>query len=408
MWNKIDKGICAPIGFKANGLHCGIRKNKSKKDLSLIYSDVMCNVSCTYTLNKVKGAPIYVTKENIKDHMAQAIIVNSGNANTCNANGIEIANEMCELCANALELKKEDIIVASTGVIGETLCIEPIKNAMDELASGLSSDKHLDACEGIMTTDTYPKEYAISFMIGDKKCTIGGIAKGSGMIHPNMATMLCFITSDVNISKELLDKCVHEIVDDTFNMVSVDGDTSTNDMLSVMCNGLANNTLIDKEDEHYETFKKALYHVCETFSKMLASDGEGATKLLTCYVKNGKTKKDARAIAKSIICSSLFKSAMFGCDANWGRILCAIGYAPASVDIDKVDVSLKSIKGEIILCVNGKGASADGFDEDKALEILKEKEVEIHVDLKDGNDNAIAWGCDLTYDYVKINGDYRS
>lgn len=408
MWKVIDKGICAPIGFKANGMHCGIRKNKTKKDLSLIYSDVMCNVSCTYTLNKVKGAPIYVTKENIQDNEAQAVIVNSGNANTCNANGIEIATEMCELCADALSLKKEDIIVASTGVIGETLCIDPIKNAIPTLVSGLSSKNHLKACEGIMTTDTYPKEYAISFTLGGKTCKIGGIAKGSGMIHPNMATMLCFISSDVQISKTLLDKCVHEVVDDTFNMISVDGDTSTNDMLSVMCNGLAENPIIDIENEDYKIFKEALYHVCETLSKMLAKDGEGATKLLTCYVKQAKTKKDARAIAKSIICSSLFKSAMFGCDANWGRILCAIGYAPADCEIDKVDVSLKSIKGEILLCVNGKSANKNGFDEEKAYEILKEEEIDIIVDLKDGKDSACAWGCDLTYDYVKINGDYRS
>ena len=412
MYKIMDKGVCAPKGFKANGIHCGIRKNKTKKDLSLIYSDVMCSAASIYTLNKVKGAPIAITKKHIADGHAQAILVNSGNANTCNANGEEIASKMSQICANATGLKEEDIIIASTGVIGQPLPLEPIETHMQELADGLNTNGSYDAVCGIMTTDTYPKEYAISFMLDGKECHIGGIAKGSGMIHPNMATMLSFITSDVSISPTLLQKLIKEVGGDTFNMISVDGDTSTNDMLSIMCNGLAENTTIAEENEDYEIFKKGVYQVCEALSKMLAADGEGATKLLTCKVVNAKTLTDAKMVAKSIITSSLFKAAMFGNDANWGRILCAIGYSEADVDVDKIDVTLSSIKGSLQVCENGRGFKSaeneSGLDEEKALLILKEKEVEILVDLKDGDYSATAWGCDLTYDYVKINGDYRT
>lgn len=412
MYKIINKGVCAPKGFKANGIHCGIRKNKSKKDLSIIYSDVMCSAAAIYTQNKVQGAPIAVTKAHIEDGYAQAVIVNSGNANTCNADGVDIANQMSNLCAKALHLKENDIIIASTGVIGQQLPIQPIADHMQELVSGLNDNGSFDAVSGIMTTDTFQKEYAVSFTLNGKECKVGGISKGSGMIHPNMATMLAFITSDVKISPSMLKKLVKEVGDDTFNMVSVDGDTSTNDMLSIMCNGLADNEEIVDINENYQIFKQAVYTVCEALSKMLASDGEGATKLLTCKVNNARSIKDAKAVAKSIICSSLFKAAMFGNDANWGRILCAIGYADAEYEVDKIDVILASAKGSMQVCKDGKGVSVEnsdtGIDEEKALEILKEKEVEIIVDLKDGTHNAIAWGCDLTYDYVKINGDYRT
>lgn len=412
MYNIISKGVCAPKGFKANGIHCGIRKNKSKKDLSIIYSDVMCSAAAIYTQNKVQGAPIAVTKAHIEDGYAQAVIVNSGNANTCNADGVDIANQMSNLCAQALHLKDNDIIVASTGVIGQQLPIQPIADHMQELVSGLNDNGSFDAVSGIMTTDTFQKEYAVSFTLNGKECKVGGIAKGSGMIHPNMATMLAFLTSDVNIAPVMLKKLIKEVGDDTFNMVSVDGDTSTNDMLSIMCNGLAENEEIVEINEDYQIFKQAVYTVCEALSKMLASDGEGATKLLTCKVNNARSIKDAKAVAKSIICSSLFKAAMFGNDANWGRILCAIGYADAEYEVEKIDVILASAKGSMQVCKDGKGVSVEnsdtGIDEEKALEILKEKEVEIIVDLKDGTHNAIAWGCDLTYDYVKINGDYRT
>lgn len=405
MFKDIDGGVCAPLGFQASGIHCGIRKNKSKKDLSLIVSDVMCHCASTYTQNKVKGAPIYVTQQHLKNLEAKAIICNSGNANTCNPNGKEIADKICQLCGQALGIDSDDIVVASTGVIGQPLSIEPFENHMEQLVQSLSIQGSSDACEGIMTTDTVKKEYAVELKIGDKICHIGAIAKGSGMIHPNMATMLAFVTSDVAINKEMLNEVIHEVVDDTFNMVSVDGDTSTNDMLTLMCNGLAQNQEITQKDENYYVFKEALMYICTKLSKAIAKDGEGATKLLTCTVLHGQTLKDAKVVAKSVITSSLFKAAMFGQDANWGRILCAIGYSPAQYDIQKIDVDLKSIKGKIRVCENGGGYP---FSEEKAAQILIEDEIEVIVDLHDGEFEAVAWGCDLTYDYVKINGDYRT
>lgn len=400
----IQGGVCAPLGFKAAGIHCGIRKNKSKKDLALIVSDVMCHAASTYTLNKVKGAPIAVTKEHLLNGEAKAIICNSGNANTCNPNGEDIANAVCDLCAEALNINANDIIVASTGVIGQPLDIAPFENHMQELVNALGHNSS-DACEGIMTTDTVKKEYAVEFELDGKPCHIGAIAKGSGMIHPNMATMLAFVTTDVAISKEMLNEVIHEVVDDTFNMVSVDGDTSTNDMLSVMANGLANNQEIIQKDDNYQIFKDALMYICTCLSKGIAKDGEGATKLLTCVVKNACTIQDAKAVAKSVITSSLFKAAMFGKDANWGRILCAIGYCDASYDVDKIEVVLASQVGNILVCQNGRGYP---FSEEEALKILSEDEIEILIDLHDGDSQATAWGCDLTYDYVKINGDYRT
>ena len=401
----INGGVCAPKGYMAGGVHAGIRKNKEKKDLALIFSEKKAIAASCYTQNLVKGAPLVVTKKNIEDGFAQAIICNSGNANTCNANGIEIAEAMCELTAKTMGIGKTDVIVASTGVIGQPLSIEPIENAMDSLKSSLSYDGSLAAAEGIMTTDVKVKEIAVKFEIGGKEVKIGGIAKGSGMIHPNMATMLVFITSDCAITKEMLSMALSDDIKDSFNMISVDGDTSTNDMVSVLANGMAENPVIDKQDEAYERFCEALSMVTKTLCKSIAKDGEGATKLLECNVSGGKDTENAKIIAKSVVCSSLLKAAMFGKDANWGRILCAIGYSGAECDVEKVMVVLESVNGSIKVCENGSGVD---FDEDKALEILTPDEIKINITLGDGCGEATAWGCDLTYDYVKINGDYRT
>ena len=401
----ISGGICAAKGFKANGVHCGIRKNKSKRDLALIYSDVRANVAAVYTTNLVKGAPLIVTKKHIADGFAQAVICNSGNANTCNANGIEIAEQMSDLLSAELGINSDDIIVASTGVIGQPLNIEPIKNGIPDLVAGLGYDKSVEAAEGIMTTDTRLKEVAVSFNIGGKECKIGGIAKGSGMIHPNMATMLVFITTDCKISSEMLGKALSSDITNTFNMVSVDGDTSTNDMVTVLANGMAGNEEIISDGEAFDTFMKALNTVTVHLCRMIAGDGEGATKLLECKVTGAATESVAKTVAKSVICSSLTKAAMFGADANWGRVLCAIGYSGADVDINKIDVAFKSKKGEIPVCKNGAGID---FSEEIAKEILLEDEIEILVGLNDGEYSSTAWGCDLTYEYVKINGDYRT
>ncbi len=400
-----EGGICAPIGFLANGIHSGIRKNKTKKDLALIISEVDAAAACVYTTNLVKGAPIYVTQNNIESSgIARAFIVNSGNANTCNSNGIEIAEKMCELVHIHTKVDSKKVIVASTGVIGQPLSIEPIANGMKELAYGLGK-KSFEANEAIMTTDTIFKEVAVKFEISGKECHIGGIAKGSGMIHPNMATMLAFLTSDVNISPVMLKKALKKDVESSFNMLSVDGDTSTNDMLSIMANGLSGNDLIDTENKDYEIFCEALNLVTTKLTMLMASDGEGATKMLECYVYNADSTDTARKVAKSVICSSLFKAAMFGADANWGRVLCAIGYSKANVDINKIDVDFISNVGKISVCKNGSGIA---FCEDVAKKILLEKEIQIAVNLNSGSFSAKSWGCDLTYDYVKINGDYRT
>jgi len=401
----IEGGVCAAKGVQAAGVHCGIRKNRSKKDLALIYSQTECAVACTYTQNKVFGAPITVTRKHVANGKAKAIICNSGNANTCNANGVEIAEKTCALAAEALGISAEDVVVASTGVIGQPLSIEPIAAGLPVLVSQLSTQGSTDACEGIMTTDTYPKECAYAFSLEGVECHIGAIAKGSGMIHPNMATMLAFITTDAAIAPALLQKAVSEVVDDTFNMVSVDGDTSTNDMLSVLANGLAGNPVITEETPAYQDFKQALFAVCENVSKKLAGDGEGATKLLECTVRHAPDKTTAKKIAKSVICSSLFKAAMFGADANWGRILCAIGYTDAAFDISKIAVDLSSKAGCIHVCENGAGVP---FSEETAKIVLSEEEIHVDIDMNDGSAYATAWGCDLTYDYVKINGDYRT
>lgn len=402
----VSKGVCAPAGFQASGLHCGMRKNKDKKDLAMIYCDTLCNAAAVYTQNKVKGSPIIVTREHLKNGKAQAVIVNSGNANTCNADGEEKAKMMCDLAAGVLQIDAADVIVGSTGVIGQVLPIEPIRDHVAELAEALSVDGGTDAAEAIMTTDTVKKEMAVQFTLGGKTCTIGGMAKGSGMIHPNMATMLCFMTTDVAIEADLLQKALSAIVEDTFNMVSVDGDTSTNDTCAIMASGLAGNEMITCADsEEFQVFCDALYVVLMNLSRMIAGDGEGATKLLECTVNGAVDLKNAKIIAKSVITSSLFKCAMFGEDANWGRILCAIGYSEADLDIHAVEVILASKAGSITVCQNGAGVD---FSEEKASEILKEEEIKILVNLGDGDAKAVAWGCDLTYDYVKINGDYRT
>lgn len=400
----IEKGVCAPKGFKANGIHCGIRKNKLKRDLALIVSEQKASAAAVYTTNLVKGAPLTVTKENIKDGFAKAIICNSGNANTCNADGIEVANKICEALADKLSIAKSDVVVASTGVIGQRLDTTPIIEGLPQLIDGLGDNSEA-AAQAIMTTDTIQKEIAVEFKIGDTVCKMGGIAKGSGMIHPNMATMLVFITSDVAISSELLQKALSTDIQSTFNMVSVDGDTSTNDMVVVLANGMAGNTPIVSEGEDFEVFMQALNTITVTLCKMLAGDGEGATKLLECKVSGAKDLQTAKTVAKSIICSSLTKAAMFGADANWGRVLCAIGYSGADVDVTKINVGFTSSKGRIIVCENGAGVD---FSEEKAKEILLEREIQIEVDLNSGDASSTAWGCDLTYDYVKINGDYRT
>lgn len=403
-------GVCAAKGFKASGVYCGIKKSNSpthKNDLGMIVSDVPCAAAAVYTTNKVKGAPIIVTKKNLEKTggIARAVIVNSKNANTCNADGEEKAEKMCSLAANALGIKSEEIIVASTGVIGQVLPIEPIEAGIKPLVDGLSYTGNEAAATAIMTTDTIKKEYAVEFEIGGVKCKIGGMAKGSGMIHPNMATTLNFITTDAAIEKSALQEALNDIVKITYNCLSIDGDTSTNDMVALMANGLAQNEKIKSGSVEFVLFKSALYEVMMHLTRMLAKDGEGASKLIECVCKGAPSQDDAITVAKSVIGSTLFKCAIFGEDANWGRILCAVGYADAEFDINKVDVDLKSEYGEIAVCRSGAGVE---FSEEKAAEILKSDEIFVLINLHAGEAKATAWGCDLTYDYVKINGDYRT
>lgn len=406
-FKKIDGGVCAAKGFLANGLNCGLNSNKDKNDLCLVFSEALCNAAAVYTQNKVKGAPITVTKKHLEKSggKAQAVIANSKNANTCNADGVEKAERMCRLAASVLNIEPEKVIVASTGVIGKVLPIEPIENSIDSLAKGLSHTANEKAATAIMTTDTVKKEAAVQFEIDGVVCTLGGMAKGSGMIHPNMATTLNFITTDAAISSQLLQKALSDIVKVTYNCLSIDGDTSTNDMVSIMANGLAGNSEIVEENENYSIFKDALYEVLMTLTKMLAKDGEGATRMIECTCCGAPDLDTAIIVAKSVIRSPLLKCAIFGSDANWGRILCAIGYAEADFDIAKVDVDMRSRKGTIAVCRNGSGVE---FSEDEAKTILLEDEIYIDINLHSGNTQAKAWGCDLTYDYVKINGDYRS
>lgn len=406
-YKYVDGGVCAALGFVANGLNCGINPDKNKNDLGMVYSKTPCDAAGVYTKNKVKGAPIIVTKRHLQESggIAKAVLVNSKNANTCNFDGEDIAEESSRLAANELGINANEIIVGSTGVIGQRLSIEPFRNYMKPLVEGLTRDGNDRAVNAIMTTDTVPKQVAVEFVIDGRTCRLGGMAKGSGMIHPNMATTLNFITSDVAISSEMIQKALSDVVKVTYNCLSIDGDTSTNDTATVMANGLAGNNKIISEGADYEIFKQALYIVMMNMTRMLAADGEGATKLVECYCKGCPDLDTAIIVAKSVIRSPLLKCAIFGEDANWGRILCAIGYAEAEFDIDKVDVWMTSKAGSIKVCENGSGIE---FSEDEAAKILAEDEIHINIDLKQGDAEAKAWGCDLTYDYVKINGDYRS
>lgn len=405
MMKEVNGGVCAPKGFQAAGVHCGIRKNKEKRDLALIMSDVPCAAAAVYTQNKVKGAPLVVTKNNLCDGVAQAVLCNSGNANTCNSDGIEIAEAMCVLLSEQAHIPADNVIVASTGVIGQPLPIAPIEAGMAPLVEALGYNGSSAAAEAIMTTDKAEKSIAVEFDLSGVTCRLGGIAKGSGMIHPNMATMLVFLTTDAAIDTKLLQKALSADILDTFNMVSVDGDTSTNDMVSILANGMAGNAKITEENQDYDAFCAALNAVTRYLCRGIAKDGEGATKLLTCIVTGALDTAAAKTLAKSVIASSLVKAAMFGADANWGRVLCALGYSGAAVNVDAVGVSFASKAGGIEVCANGRCVP---FSEEKAKAILSEDEIEILVTLSEGAGRAEAWGCDLTYDYVKINGDYRT
>ena len=404
----IAGGATAAQGFSATGEHMGIRRNRTRRDVALIVSEVPANAACVYTQNLVKGAPILVTQKHVENGIAQAVICNSGNANTCNANGIEIAEGMCSLVEQYIGVKAEDVIVASTGVIGQPMTLEPFQKNFGKLADSLEDTPAggTRAAEAIMTTDTVSKEVAVRFPLGGKMCKLGGISKGSGMIAPNMATMLCFLTTDAAISPVALKRALTTVTADTFNMLSIDGDTSTNDMVSILANGMAGNTPIEScMGADYEAFVAALYKVCEKLCAIMAKDGEGATKLLVCEVTGAKSTAAAKLVAKAVIKSTLLKAAIFGADANWGRVLCAIGYAGADVDVSKVDVNFRSNRGLIPVCRGGAGVA---FSEETAKEILMDDEITVQVALNSGSATAKAWGCDLTYDYVKINGDYRT
>ena len=404
----IAGGATAAQGFSATGEHMGIRRNRTRRDVALIVSEVPASAACVYTQNLVKGAPILVTQKHVENGIAQAVICNSGNANTCNANGVEIAEGMCALVEKYIGVKAEDVIVASTGVIGQPMTLEPFQKNFGKLADSLEDTPAggTRAAEAIMTTDTVSKEVAVRFPLGGKMCKLGGISKGSGMIAPNMATMLCFLTTDAAISPVALKRALTTVTADTFNMLSIDGDTSTNDMVSILANGMAGNTPIEScMGADYEAFVAALYQVCEKLCAIMAKDGEGATKLLVCEVTGAKSTAAAKLVAKAVIKSTLLKAAIFGADANWGRVLCAIGYAGADVDVSKVDVNFRSNRGLIPVCRGGAGVA---FSEETAKEILMDDEITVQVALNSGSATAKAWGCDLTYDYVKINGDYRT
>ena len=408
----ISGGVTAPKGFRAAGVYCGVKAShagvpgtQGKPDLAMIVSDCECTAAATYTLNRVKAAPLYVTMGHLEDGVCRGIVANSGNANACAPLSHENAEKMCELAAAATGLKPQDFAVASTGVIGQTLNIAAIQRGMPQVAGELSYEGSAAAAHAIMTTDTVKKEIAVTVTIGGKPVTVGAIAKGSGMIHPNMGTMLCFITTDCAITSEMLSDALHDIVPRTFNRVTVDGDTSTNDMCVVLANGMAGNPQIEWKDDDFTVFYKALHQVCETMARSIAADGEGASRLITCTVTGARSEETAERLAKAVVGSSLVKAAMFGADANWGRVLCAMGYSKAPFRPEYVDISFSSAVGEILVCKQGAGVD---FDEESAKSILSQDEVVITVALSEGEDTATCWGCDLTYDYVKINGDYRT
>ena len=404
---EIQGGVTAPKGFTAAGVHCGVKKGSSpdKNDLALILSERECAAAATYTMNRVKAAPIYVTMEHLEDGAAWGVVANSGNANACAPQSHENAQAMCQYAAAATGRRAGDFVVASTGVIGQTINISAIEQGLPACAGALSKDGSDAAARAIMTTDTEKKELAVSFTLGGKTVTIGAIAKGSGMIHPNMGTMLCFITSDCAITTEMLTEALHEVVPRTFNRVTVDGDTSTNDMCAALCNGMAENPLVEWKDDNYTVFVKALRALCESLARKIAGDGEGATRLVTCRVSQARSEESAERLAKAVVGSPLVKAAMFGADANWGRVLCAMGYSKAPFRPEYVDVKFCSAAGEVLVCEQGAGLD---FDEEAAKSILTRDEVVIDVCLHEGEHEASCWGCDLTYDYVKINGDYRT
>ena len=407
MLKEIPGGVCAAKGFTASGVHCGVKAGSSpdKNDLAMILSERECSAAAVYTLNRVKAAPIYVTMGNLEDGVCRGIIANSGNANACAPLSHENAERMCALAAKATGLKSNDFVVASTGVIGQELNISSIEKGMPALVSALSRDGSDAAAHAVMTTDTVKKETAVAVTISGKTVTIGAIAKGSGMIHPNMGTMLCFITTDCAITHGVLQDALHDIVPRTFNRVTVDGDTSTNDMCVVLANGMADNEQIEWKDDNYTVFYKALHQVCERMARSIAADGEGASRLVTCAVRSARSEESAERLAKAVVGSSLVKAALFGADANWGRVLCAMGYSKAPFRPEYVDIGFSSIQGSIVVCEKGTGLD---FDEELAKKILTQDEVIIDVSLNEGEYEATCWGCDLTYEYVKINGDYRT
>lgn len=405
MYKFLKKSVTSPIGFSAYGVHAGIRKNKNKLDLGVIYSVVPCNCSAVYTQNKVFGAPLAVTREHIANCKIQAVICNSGNANTCNPDGVKVAKQMCSLLSKELNIDEKTIAIASTGVIGQRLDINPIKKGILNAKEKLSVDGGNNFSKAIMTTDTHEKEISISFKIGQKVVTIGACAKGSGMINPNMATLLAFITTDCNISNSLLNFAFKKAITKTLNMISIDGDSSTNDMGIILSNGMADNKLIDSKNSDFDIFYTALEYILEDLTKKIAKDGEGATKLIECEVINCSSQIIANAIAKTVISSNLVKAAFFASDANWGRILCAIGYSHCDLDASNIDVILRSSVGEIQVCKHSSGVD---YSESKATKILNTDVVTIHIDMNNGLYNSKAWGCDLTYEYVKINAEYRT
>ena len=406
-YKVIPGGVCAAKGFSASGVHAGFRANPNKLDLAIIKADVRCAAAGVYTTNKVYGAPIKVDRAHLVDGHAQAVLVNSGNANTCAANGVDLANECCALVAQQLGIAAEDVLPASTGVIGQPMTIDPFARGIPAAAARLlaSAEGSNEAAKAIMTTDTYEKEYAIEFELAGKTCRLGAIGKGSGMIAPNMATMLAFYTTDAAVSPALLEKALKTVVPGTYNQMSVDLDTSTNDTLIIMASGLAGNPEITEENADYDAFVAALTAIAEHMCAEHAGDGEGATHLITCEVTHAPDLKTARAVSRSVVCSNLFKAAVFGRDANWGRILCAIGYTPGDFSIEKVCVWLSSKAGEVYVCEN---AAYHPYSEEEAAKVLAEHDVLVKVDMGTGDASAKAWGCDLTYDYVKINGDYRT